>query len=610
MSTKKSVFRICSFLLALALTFSAMGVTPARADAALTVNTASDADSADSECSLREAIIAANNDADYNGCASSGYGADTITFDANYTITLGSQLPAVTTDITITGNGSANSIVQASACNPVTLPGGCTPAAYRVFEVGATGDLTLDSLTVRHGKTTSGGGIYNSGTLTVTNSTFSGNSAFYGGGIYNNIGTLTVTNSTFSGNFAIYGGGIYNNIDILAITNSTFSGNSATYGGGIHNRGTLTATSSTFSDNSANEGGGGGIDNYNGTLTITNSTFSDNSTKIGGGIYNYGVASVTNSTFSGNSAPTAGGGIFSMGSSSQLAVTNSTLSGNSSSAGAGIHVGGNILYLKNNILANNSSGADCNMVYTYLAAYYTNNLIEINTGCGTPAITADPGLGALADNGGPTMTFALLSGSPAIDAGDDATCAAAVGSPTYGAGGFDQRSVTRPQGATCDIGAFESKTYSLTIVSTHGTVANNPDQAIYREGDGVQLTATPDVGWSFANWTGDLTSSLNPASVTIHGNTSVTANYTQNEYTLTIVSANGTVVANPNQATYHEGDVVQLTATPDAGWSFVNWTGGLTGTDNTGFVTIHGNTSVTANYTQDAYTLYLPLILR
>jgi hypothetical protein len=152
--------------------------------------------------------------------------------------------------------------------------------------------------------------------------------------------------------------------------------------------------------------------------------------------------------------------------------------------------------------------------------------------------------------------------------------------------------------------------YTLTITSTHGTVDRNPDQATYHEGDVVQLTATPDAGWSFANWTGGLTGSANPGSVTIHGNTSVTANYTQNEYTLTITSAHGTVDRNPDQTTYYEGDVVQLTATPNAGWTFANWIGGLTSADNPGFVTVHGNTSVTANYTQNAYTLFLPLVLR
>jgi hypothetical protein len=150
---------------------------------------------------------------------------------------------------------------------------------------------------------------------------------------------------------------------------------------------------------------------------------------------------------------------------------------------------------------------------------------------------------------------------------------------------------------------YTQNEYTLTITSAHGTVAKSPSQATYHEGDVVQLTATPTTGWSFANWTGDLSSSANPGSVTIHGNTSVTANYTQNEYTLTITSAHGTVAKNPSQATYHGGDVVQLTATPTTGWSFANWTGDLSSSANPGSVTIHGNTSVTANYTQNEYTL-------
>lgn len=78
------------------------------------------------------------------------------------------------------------------------------------------------------------------------------------------------------------------------------------------------------------------------------------------------------------------------------------------------------------------------------------------------------------------------------------------------------------------------------------------------------------------------------------------------EFTLTIVSAHGTVAKNPDQATYHEGDVVQLTAAPNAGWSFANWTGGLTGSANPGSVTIHGNTSVTANYTPTPTHTFTP----
>jgi hypothetical protein len=178
----------------------------------------------------------------------------------------------------------------------------------------------------------------------------------------------------------------------------------------------------------------------------------------------------------------------------------------------------------------------------------------------------------------------------------------------------DLTSSTNPDSVTIhgntSVTANYVQDYTLTITSAHGTVVKSPNQTTYHEGDVVQLTATPDTGWSFANWTGDLTSSTNPDSVTIHGNTSVTANYTQNEYSLTITSAHGTVAKSPNQATYHEGDVVQLTATPNTGWSFANWTGGLASSVNPDSVTIHGNTSVTANYIQNAYRIYLPLVIR
>jgi uncharacterized repeat protein (TIGR02543 family) len=145
--------------------------------------------------------------------------------------------------------------------------------------------------------------------------------------------------------------------------------------------------------------------------------------------------------------------------------------------------------------------------------------------------------------------------------------------------------------------------YTLTITSDHGTVAKSPDQVTYHYGDVVDLTATADAGYTFANWSGDATGTTNPVSITINGDTSVTANYTQDEYTLTITSDHGTVAKSPDQVTYHFGDVVQLTATADAGYTFANWSGDATGTTNPVSVTMNGNRSVTANYTQDEYTL-------
>ncbi|MCL4861319.1 MAG: PxKF domain-containing protein, partial [Caldilineaceae bacterium] len=397
--------------------------------------------------SLREAIEAANATA----------GADTITFSVSGAITLASTLPAISDAAGLTIDGAGQTIIISGN------------HAVRVMYVSPGAALTLKNLTIAkgNGATSQGGGIRNDrGTLTVTNSTFSDNSAVLGGGIYNE-GTLTVENSTFSANSAtggsVSGGGGIRNLGTATVTNSTFSGNSAVFGGGIVNVGVLTVENSTFSKNSANLDGGG---IYNsGSLNLTNSTFSDNSVtadSYGGGIYNSGSLDLTNSTFSGNRAGFYGGGIVNEGA---LAVTNSTFAGNSAFAGGGIYntgaltvenntffgnsaswVGGaifnssmpNMGTLRNTILANNSPGGNC-------AGGVTDgggNLVWGDTTC--PGIHADPKLLALADNGGATQTMALDAGSAAIDAAVAAHCPAT-----------DQRGVSRPQGAHCDIGAFE-----------------------------------------------------------------------------------------------------------------------------------------------------------
>jgi uncharacterized repeat protein (TIGR02543 family) len=142
------------------------------------------------------------------------------------------------------------------------------------------------------------------------------------------------------------------------------------------------------------------------------------------------------------------------------------------------------------------------------------------------------------------------------------------------------------------------------VTSLHGTVSRNPDQATYHYGDEVTLTATADPGWTFDHWSGDATGSDNPVVITIQGDTSVTANYTQNEYTLSVTSLHGTVSRSPDQATYHYGDEVTLTATAGPGWSFSDWSGDATGSDNPVVITIQGDTSVTANYTELPPTCY------
>ncbi|MBK8620071.1 MAG: CSLREA domain-containing protein [Anaerolineales bacterium] len=140
----KSIFNLFTLsALMLSLLGSALTFTPAYA-ANITVDTSADENNTGASCSLREAIIAANTNAAYGGCLA-GSGTDTIAFADNYTITLslGSQLPLVTTTISIKGNGATNTIVRANAAaNTVT---------YRVFEVGGAGILTLSGLTVSNG---------------------------------------------------------------------------------------------------------------------------------------------------------------------------------------------------------------------------------------------------------------------------------------------------------------------------------------------------------------------------------------------------------------------------------------------------------------------------
>jgi hypothetical protein len=152
---------------------------------------------------------------------------------------------------------------------------------------------------------------------------------------------------------------------------------------------------------------------------------------------------------------------------------------------------------------------------------------------------------------------------------------------------------------------FSQNEYTLTTsVTGSGSIGKDPDQSTYHYGDVVQLTATSNIGWAFSAWSGDLSGSTNPTSITIDGNMAVTATFIQNEYTLTTsTTGNGNVLKSPDQSTYHYGDVVQLTANAEIGWSFTTWSGDLLGSFNPASLTITGNMNVQATFTQNEYTL-------
>ena len=391
----------------------------------------------DSDCSLREAI----------GAANAAGGADSISLPAGtYTLSIAGLAEDanatgdldITGDLTINGAGSATTIIDADAID-------------RVFHILSSATVNLNDITMRNGDPgfALGGGIHNdSGTLTLTNSVVDGSTAAQGGGILNDLGeTLMLIGSTVNGTLA--GTGIQNN-GTATLTNSTITNNMGGNGGGVGVGNalfpTLTVIDSTISGNTATVDGGGIRMAFGGILTVTNSTVNNNTAQVGGGIViGFGTATLTNVTVSGNTGSLRAGGIDTLGADGVHTLTNVTISGNSSPTGGGFHNISSTVTFNNTIIANQASGADCAGDAITTGG---NNLDSDNT-CGLTdpddVPNVDPMLGPLQDNGGLTDTHALLAGSPAIDAGDDTACPAT-----------DQRGVVRPQGPQCDIGAYEA----------------------------------------------------------------------------------------------------------------------------------------------------------
>jgi predicted outer membrane repeat protein len=211
-----------------------------------------------------------------------------------------------------------------------------------------------------------GGGIWNAGTLTLMDSTVSGNSAPFGGGIANRQGSLTLIDSDVLANaaegcrgagalFCSGGGGIWNS-GALAMINSTVSGSTADWGAGIYTRGGAPIlTNSTVSGNTSGFDGGGLL-NFE-TLTLIDTTVADNvAGQSGGGIANEapGTLEVTSSTLSGNSAAAAGGGLFNPGGAAAN-LLNATVSTNTADGeGGGIYTGGELLLTSSTIAGNDA----------------------------------------------------------------------------------------------------------------------------------------------------------------------------------------------------------------------------------------------------------------
>jgi CSLREA domain-containing protein len=379
------------------------------------------------DCTLRAAIQEANALA----------GADAITLPPSK-MRLSSGTIPITGDLTITGAGS-----------DVTWISGNHKSS--VFTIANSVAVTMTAVRIQRGAAHLGGGILNSGSLTLSDVLMTQNRATgpvvqggLGGALYND-GTLQLSNVTLQRNRATgCGAGLFNDGGSALLSMVVMTGNRAlSSGGGIFTYSSpVTLTATTLSGNHARFGGG--LWNGAAPVELSDTTLSANSAIYGGAVYNqFGNVTVTNATFSTNRARTSGGGIWSSGGTVDLA--NVTLSSNRARYGSGLYNNGTFdsgqVQMSNTIVA--GTAPNCGGPMTS----FGHNL-DSGATCGLSApgdlSNTDPLLGPLQDNGGPTFTRVPQPGSPAIDSGDTSDCPAT-----------DQRGVPRPQGAACDIGACE-----------------------------------------------------------------------------------------------------------------------------------------------------------
>lgn len=430
--------------------------------ATFTVNKTTDSNdgTCDADCSLREAVTAANNAA----------GDDIVDFDA--AVFGSAQTVSVTLgEIVIGANGSLT--INGTGADLLTIDGNMTS---RIFRTGTGVAAEINDLKLTHGN----------GVSTVNNNS--------GGAILNDVGTLTLNN--------------------LIITENTVANNA----GGIRNSGSgsvLNINNCIISNNTAMTSSGGGMQNFStSTVNINNSLFTGNtsggSTGGGGAQFN-GIVRITNSTFANNNAPGGSGGGFQSNGSNQI-ITNVTISGNTSTNnGGGFHRGTTNVnfFIRNSIVAGNNGTAASPDVTNSSGGIDSegNNIIgNVGTSTGWEAsdlLNTDPLLNPLADNGGFSMTFLPMASSPAIDAGQncvlDLSCS--TNNPPE-AVTTDQRGVSRPQGPTVDIGAVEvegsmqaSATVGGRVVLNNGSGANNVIVTISSGENVVQTTLTSSFGY-------------------------------------------------------------------------------------------------------------------
>jgi uncharacterized repeat protein (TIGR02543 family) len=546
------------------------------------------------------------------------------------------------------------------ATNGTTLSGDIGTAnvladnSYQVVRgSNLSASAVLDGFTITRGNSNGssghGGGIYlASSSPTLANLLITNNTAISnGGGMYvvstntlpeSSYSRPSLTDVTFSSNTAARGGGLFTQNSSPTLTRVVFTGNIATSGagGGMNNQ-TLTLsdapslpslTDVIFTNNMAN--GGGGLYNSNVNSILNRVTFSNNTAnRRGGGVLNENASPLlTNVTFYGNvsnesvgSAPWGGGGMMNVASSPTL--NHVTFSGNNSVNASGTAGGDAIRNAVNSnpVIGNSIFWGDLNDEITSDGTGSTTisySVVQGGFAGGTNIITTDPKLGSLINNGGFTQTMSLGAGSSAWNAADNSTCAAT-----------DQRGISRPHGVICDIGAYEVNT--VLTISPSGTLAtwdrafrwtglNNATHFLLevRKADdtivlwkwytadalgctgGAGCTIIPSETTNLAN--GNYKWRIRDYGVYGYGSFTPYVNFTLDIacYSLTTntsPSVGGVVTTSAQNCAggYTAGSAVQVSVVPATGYVFTGWSGDASGTEATVSVTMDGNKNVTAN---------------
>ncbi|MGH2686689.1 MAG: choice-of-anchor Q domain-containing protein [Actinomycetota bacterium] len=565
----------------------------------------------DGDCSLREAVEAANTNTPVDTCSAGTSGADTIVLASGETYTL--SVPGTGEDLNDTGDLDVRETVTIQTLSgSATIDGGDVDRIIHTIPLPGQPALTMSNVTITNGTAPAGfagGGILAlAGPLSLTDVVVTGN---VGGGISTiTSGPVTLLRVTISDNeIAGHGGGISLSAGSSesSWTEVTVSGNTAgAGGGGVILSSALNLNSSTISGNEAGSERGGGIYNNGGSLTMTNSTISGNlSDNDAGGVHTSqdAVTNVRNSTITLNQA-------------------NADSTGGGDGGGLLVEDEGTVM-LHNSLLAENSVGtsgaaSDCrgeissggyNLVQTTTTSFCDWN------GSGGDVFGVGANLGPLTDNGGTTETHLPDAGSPAIDAGNPTT---PDGTPPE-CETTDQRGVTRPEdgngtgGTRCDIGAVERLSpKSLTVTPPTGpgsvtvTGIDCPGDCTesYAHDTVVTLTAAADPGESFTGWGGACASDLdNMCDVTMDQPRTVSATFSfADKYLEVSVSGPGAVsgpgVSCPTNCSedYTHNTEVTLTATPEANTFFEGWGGDCSGTAATCQLTMDAAAAVNASF--------------